>query len=224
MYHMEKFTMESNKNNNEKESEFLSLEFYKKAVKRLTLASALFLASFGVSEAQQKTCSTHRISISNEEAGSIEKKTHEIDSLSDLLFTKAKDHNLVEATKTASQLKMEGDSTDHLYYKSKNSEDPLVLYKKINNYAHPKFIYNDKKLYILNGRQLDVGDYNDTNTNKKYDYGDPGKGRYMQFKKNQNELEKKVTSVNGFETEELSKSLENLSKRLEEEIKLVEGM
>ena len=237
---MENFTMESNKNNQEKESEFLSLEFFKKAVKRFTLASAIFLASFGASEAQQKSekfeCSTQTTTISHEEAVNLEKKAHEIDSLSDVLFEKAKDHNLLQTDKTSPKTKWEVDSSEHLYYRSKDTVNGIVVYETVSKFTNAlpstaaslyttdvKFIAGNHKLYFFDTESMGVSNYNNPSSIRE---GNLSKGnKYVIYNKdsklNNNEF---LRSTNHFTKEEFIKSLEDVTQKLKEEIKLVEGM
>ena len=238
---MENFTMESNKNNQEKESEFLSLDFFKKAVKRFTLASAIFLASFGASEAQQKQgkweCPSHKIDLNMEKTTDLEKKTHEIDSLSDVLLEKAKEHNLLQIEKSAPETHWEVDSTENLYYKSKNSTEGIVLYEEIqkknnttprvakNDYSvHYKFICANKKLFTLAEENFAVGNYGNPDSLKE-NTGFKGNKFVNYMPGDGTKTGRKIlTSFNGFTTEELFKSLDDVTQKLKEEIKLVEGM
>ncbi|MEI6400234.1 MAG: hypothetical protein WCO58_01810 [bacterium] len=241
---MENFNQTITENNQESEKDqFLSMEFFRKSLKKFKLASTLFLLTFGVAEAQQKeklVCSTHNISITNEQVDSLKEKVHQLDSLSNVLIAKVKEHNLGEVGKTAPKSHWEVDSADNFYYKSNNTSGGMVMYENIekltNVIGHKpenkneeyitdhKFICQNHKLYVweISGtggfRFLGVSNYDNPDSVRSvgdnFKQGKPA----MSFGGRQY-----ISAYNSFSEKDFYEDLDVLKESLEQEIKLIES-
>ncbi len=243
---MEKFNFASqdnvpnNKNEVKENADPTTFDSLRTSLKRFGVASALFLASFGYSEAQQKKieCATQSIKLTQEQTIEMSKHKEACDSLSDVLFAEAKKHNLLQSYKEAPQNKWEADSSEHIYYKSRlasfGDKNAIIMYQKTKNKtstlpasnetmykAESKSICANGKLFFLNEDILGVSNYNNPNLIKEDNFLAGNKSAIFNANPGQNDV---LTSNHGFTTTDFLKSANDLEAKIKSEIELVRGM
>lgn len=242
---MGKFDMmpQSGENNNKQETKEnvdpSSFEALKKSVGKLKILSLLFLANFGIAEAQQKSeCYSHQIQLTPEQAIEINNTKHAIDSLSDVLFQEASKHNLLTKYKEAPENHSEVDSSTHLYYKSRladfGNKNAIVMYEKVQEKtttipANEKSIYEvdhksicaNGRLFVQQGSFFGISNYNDPSHIKEDKLTSGSKSAlYIENDRRGNQ----ITSNHGFTLVDFVQDAKKLQKSIEDEIALVRGM
>lgn len=243
---MEKFNFASQDNvlNNKKEvkenTDPTTFESLRTSLKRFGVASALFLASFGYSEAQQKKveCSTQNIKLTQEQTIEMSKHKEACDSLSDVLFAEAKKHNLLKSYKEAPQNKWEADSSEHIYYKSRlasfGDKNAIIMYQKTKNKtntlpassetmfkAESKSICANGKLFVLNESIFGISNYNNPDLIKEDNFSAGNKSALFNSTPDYSD---ELTSNHGFTVVDFIKSSKDVETKLKSEIELVRGM